>query len=188
MRIFSQFGQETIAAFAIIDRLTPLAFGALFALSGSVGPVMGQNFGARLLGRVRQVLTDCLILAAVYVVFVSIALWLCTPAVVGLFDAKGETASLLRFFCTYGGILWFFLGGIFVSNAAFNNLNAPYMSTIFNWGRATLGTIPFVTYGAAHFGPEGGFTGIIVGAACFGTIAMGAAYSVVARLARRMPA
>jgi putative MATE family efflux protein len=182
MRIFSQFGQETVAAFAIMDRLTPLAFGALFALSGSVGPIMGQNFGARLIGRVRQVLTNCLILSAVYVVFVSIALWLLAPAIVWLFGAKGETALMLRFFCTYGGILWFFLGGIFVSNAAFNNLNAPYMSTVFNWGRATIGTIPLVTYGAAHFGPEGGYTGIIAGAGLFGTAAMGFAYIVVSRL------
>jgi putative MATE family efflux protein len=187
MRIVSQFGQETIAAFAIMDRLTPLAFGALFALSGSVGPVMGQNFGARLLGRVRQVLTDCLILSAGYVVLVSAALWLLSPALAGLFGAKGETASMLRFFCTYGGILWFFLGGIFVANAAFNNLNAPYMSTIFNWGRATLGTIPFVTFGAAHFGPEGGYAGIIAGAALFGVAAIGAAYLVIARLSRHAP-
>lgn len=188
MRIFSQFGQEIVAAFAITDRVTPLAFGALFALSGSVGPVMGQNFGARLFPRVRQVLTDCLTLSSVYVVAVSVALWWLAPALVALFGATGETAAMLRFFCTYGGILWFFLGGIFVANAAFNNLNAPYLSAAFNWGRATLGTIPFVTYGAAHYGAEGGFSGIIAGAALFGVIAIGAAYAVVIRIARQTPA
>ena len=53
MRIFSRFGDTTVAAFAIMDRVTPVAFGVLFALSGAVGPIMGQNFGAKLFGRVR---------------------------------------------------------------------------------------------------------------------------------------
>jgi hypothetical protein len=107
-----------------------------------------------------------------------------TPVLAVLFDAKGETAAMLRFFCDYGGALWFFLGAIFVANAAFNNLGAPYLSTVFNWGRATLGTIPFVTIGAAHFGAEGGFAGIIAGAAVFGLAAVGAAYLVIARVSR----
>ena len=76
------------------------------------------------------------------------------------------------------------LSTAFVANAAFNNLGAPYLSTVFNWGRATLGTIPFVTFGAAHFGPEGGYAGIIAGAALFGVAAIGAAYLVIARLSR----
>ena len=43
MRIFSQFGEAVVAAFAILDRLNPMAFGVLFALSSAVGPIMGQN-------------------------------------------------------------------------------------------------------------------------------------------------
>jgi putative MATE family efflux protein len=184
MRIFAGFGEPVVAGFAIVDRLTPLAFGALFALSAAVGPIMGQNLGAKLFDRIRKVLTDCLMLAALYVVAVSILLALAAPLIVKLFGASGETARLVLFVCTYGGILWLFLGAIFVANAAFNNLGAPILSTLFNWGRATLGTIPFVTLGAAHFGPEGGYAGLIAGAAVFGAGAVLAAYGVTARLAK----
>lgn len=184
MRIFAAFGEPVVAGFAIVDRLTPLAFGALFALSAAVGPIMGQNLGAKLFDRIRKVLTDCLMLAALYVVAVSILLALAAPLIVKLFGASGETARLVLFVCTYGGILWVFLGAIFVANAAFNNLGAPILSTLFNWGRATLGTIPFVTLGAAHFGPEGGYAGLIAGAAVFGAGAVLAAYGVTARLAK----
>lgn len=184
MRIFAGFGEPVVAGFAIVDRLTPLAFGALFALSAAVGPIMGQNLGAKLFDRIRKVLTDCLMLAALYVVAVSILLALAAPLIVKLFGASGETARLVLFVCTYGGILWVFLGAIFVANAAFNNLGAPILSTLFNWGRATLGTIPFVTLGAAHFGPEGGYAGLIAGAAVFGAGAVLAAYGVTARLAK----
>ncbi|WP_204278900.1 hypothetical protein, partial [Klebsiella aerogenes] len=39
------FGPEAIAANAVIDRLSPVAFGGLFAMSGSIGPILGQNWG-----------------------------------------------------------------------------------------------------------------------------------------------
>jgi putative MATE family efflux protein len=186
MRIFSQFGTPTVAAFAIIDRVTPVAFGALFALSSSVGPIMGQNMGAKLPARVRGTLTDCLIVAAAYTIFVWLVLWQATPLVVWVFHAAPETARVVDFFCAFGGGLWLFLGGIFVANAAFNNLGFPVLSTVFNWGRATLGTIPFVTYGAARSGPEGGILGMTAGAALFGVAAIATAYIVTGRLARRM--
>jgi Na+-driven multidrug efflux pump len=185
MRIFSHFGEAAVAAFAIVDRLNPMAFGVLFALSGSVGPIMGQNLGAKLIARVRQVLTGCFIFAAIYVLVVSVFLRLAAPFIVELFHAQGETAGLITFICAYGGVLWFFLGVIFVANAAFNNLGFPVVSTLFNWGRATLGTLPFVTIGAARFGPEGGYIGLIAGSALFGIGAVIAAYIVTGRLAKR---
>ncbi len=183
MRVFAQFGDPIVAAVAIIDRLSPVAFGVLFALSGSVGPIMGQNLGAKRFPRVRQVLTDSLAFAVVYVVAVSALLFLAAPLIVQLFGATGETARLVRFYCTWGGALWLFLGGIFVANAAFNNLGFAVLSTLFNWGRATLGVIPFVTLGAAHHGPDGGIVGLILGSAFFGVGAVIAAYVVTARLA-----
>ena len=185
MRVFSTFGEAVIAAFAIMDRVTPVAFGVLFALSGSVGPIMGQNYGARAFDRVQRVLTQCFIVAGSYVAGVTAMLWLAAPLVVLAFAAKGETAHLLRFFCHASGVLWLFLGAIFVANAAFNNLNSPMLSAIFNWGRATLGTIPFVTLGAAHAGPEGGYIGLVGGCAVFGCLAVVGAYYVVGQLAAR---
>jgi len=186
MRIFSHFGEPVVAAFAILDRLNPMAFGVLFALSSAVGPILGQNLGAKLIPRVRQVLTDCLTFALLYVIAVAVLLRLAAPLFVQLFHAEGETAELLAFVCAYGGPLWLFLGAIFVSNAAFNNLGFPLLSTVFNWGRATLGTLPFVTVGAARYGPEGGYVGLILGSALFGAGAVITAYYVTARLAKRL--
>jgi len=183
MRVFSRFGPPVVAAFAIMDRVTPVAFGVLFALSGSVGPILGQNLGARAWPRVRRVLDNCYLVAALYVLFIGAALWVAAPLIVMIFAAKGETAQLLTFFCRVSGLLWFFLGGVFVANAAYNNLGWPVLSTAINWGRATLGTIPFVTFGAAWYGPEGGYLGMILGAALFGVIAVAGSYRLVGRLA-----
>jgi putative MATE family efflux protein len=185
MRIFSQFGTEVVAAFAIIDRVTPVAFGVLFAMSGSVGPIVGQNFGARNYGRVRQTLNNCYAVAATYVLCIWGVLFFGAPGINSLFGAHGETAELVTFFCHWGAAAWFFLGCIFTANAAFNNLGFPVLSTVFNWGRATLGTIPFVTIGARMWGPEGGLIGIVAGAALFGVFAVGTSYWATNRLASR---
>ena len=189
MHVFSTFGESTVAAFVIIDRITPVAFGVLFALTGSVGPIMGQNFGAGLWPRVRQTLSACLLLASAYTVIVWLALWLAAPQLADLFHASGRTRDLVLFFCGAGAAVWLFLGCLFVANAAFNNLGFPLLATSFNWGRATLGTIPFVTLGAHLHGPEGGYVGMIFGAGVFGLAATGAAFLLTTQMARRaMPA
>jgi hypothetical protein len=54
---------------------------------------------------------------------------------------------------------------------------------LFNWGRATIGTVPFVFIGARWGGVEGAIVGIGVGAALFGLAATALAFGVVARLA-----
>jgi Na+-driven multidrug efflux pump len=38
-RVWSDFGQATVSGGAIVDRVIPLAFGVIFALTGSIGPI-----------------------------------------------------------------------------------------------------------------------------------------------------
>jgi putative MATE family efflux protein len=186
LRVFSDLGESAIAAAAIIDRVTPVAFGVIFALTGSIGPIIGQNYGARLMGRVSRALTDSFILSIGYVLVAWAALALAAPALVSAFEAKGDSAEYVRFYCQYGVSAWLFLACLFVANTAFNNLGFPMLSMAFNWGRATLGTIPFVTFGAHYGGVKGGLVGFALGCAVFGIIAVGVAYAATIRLAKGM--
>ena len=63
-------------------------------------------------------------------------------------------------------------GAIFVSNAAFNNLGHPGYSAAINWGRNTLGTLPFVLIGAAWFGAAGVLVGQAIGGVVFAALAI----------------
>jgi Na+-driven multidrug efflux pump len=67
---------------------------------------------------------------------------------------------------------------IFVSNAAFNNLGRPFISTWNSWGRHTLGTIPFVIPGGIWFGPKG----ILIGQAAGGLVLAAIALVVLRRV------
>jgi putative MATE family efflux protein len=186
VRVFSDVGEAAIAAAAIIDRVTPVAFGVIFALTGSVGPIIGQNYGARLMGRVERTLSDSFLLSIGYVLVAWAALALAAPLLVGAFDAHGDSADYVTFYCRYGVVAWVFLACLFVANTAFNNLGFPLMTMAFNWARATLGTIPFVTFGVRYGGVKGGLVGVALGCALFGVIAVATAYGTTARLARRL--
>ncbi len=180
----AQFGPAAVAGQATIDRLTPVAFGLIFALSGAIGPILAQNLGARQFRRVREGLRNALLFMLVAVGIAWGLLALSRHALVRAFSAQGEAAELILVFCSYLAAGFFFVGALFVANAAFNNLGRPLWSTGFNWLRATLGTIPFAWWGA-RYGPIGVLAGQAIGAAIFGTLALVVAFRMTARLAAR---
>lgn len=183
--VIAEHGVSAVAAWTIIGRLFPLAFGGLFALSGAVGAIFGQNLGAGLLERVRRTLTDSLIFAAGYVLVVWLVLAVAANPIADLFQASPEARTLVVFFCQILAPSFLFAGGLFVANAAFNNLGFATWSTAFNWGRVTIGIIPFVHAGAGLDGARGVLAGWGLGGVVFGVAAVVVAYRAIAGLGTR---
>ncbi len=183
----AQFGSQAVAGLATIDRLSPVAFGLVYALSGAVGPILAQNFGAGRYDRVRRALRDSLVFTVVAVCAAWLALALGQGLIVRAFSATGVAAEVVRLFCTVLAGSFVFAGSLFVANSAFNNLGHPLLSTLFNWGRATLGTIPFVTIGAGY-GAAGVLIGQAAGSIVFGSLAVVVAFRVLPRAERDWPA
>ena len=94
---------------------------------------------------------------------VATGLWatLCMAAGANLWPGAGLAAGVAHNLRSAAGFV--FLGALFVSNAAFNTLGRPHFSTVLNWGRATLGTMPFVAAGAHLGGAEGVLAGSMLG-------------------------
>lgn len=181
------FGDDAVAGWAIVGRLIPVAFGAIFALSGAVGPILGQNYGARRFERVRAALRDAFVFVTLYVLGVWALLALFAGPIAALFDAVGEARDIVVFFCLFAAGTFLFNGALFVGNAAFNNLGYPGYSTLLNWGRSTLGVIPFVWVGAQYFGAEGVIAGWALGAVVFGLVAVILAFRTVAKIGSAPP-
>jgi Na+-driven multidrug efflux pump len=183
--VMSQFGDQAIAASAIIDRVVPVSFAGVFALAGAIGPVLGQNWGAQRYDRMRQALKDALTFTVIYIGCVWLMLFLLRHLITQAFNAPPLTAELVQFFCVISGFVWFFVSLVFVANASFNNLGYPLLSTFFNWGRATLGMIPFAYFGAQVAGPKGALLGIGAGSIVFGIAAVITAFWTIRRLERQ---
>ncbi|MCV6577362.1 MAG: MATE family efflux transporter [Cohaesibacter sp.] len=173
------FGDDAVAGWAIVGRMIPLSYTALFALSGSVGPIFGQNLGAGLHHRVRETLMESMKFILVYSIAVWLILFLAQDWILLMFGAEGKTADFVAFFCNWIAASGIFMGFLFVANAAFNNLGYATYSTAFNWGKATLGTIPPVMLGASLYGAKGALAGQAIGAVIFGLAAVLTCFYVI---------
>ena len=183
----ARFGDDAVAGWAIIGRLIPVVFGVIFALSGAVGPILGQNYGARRYDRLNETMRDSLVFVTLYCLAAWALLALFADGVAGLFGATGDARDLVVFFCLFAAGSFLFNGSLFVANAAFNNLGYPTYSTVFNWGRSTLGVIPFVWAGAQLYGAKGVIAGWGLGAVVFGVVAAIVSFRVVRRVGLREP-
>ena len=184
-KMISNYGELAYSAYSIVDRLVPVAFCGFFALSGCIGSILGQNWGAQRFDRMRQALKDAAVLSIVYVLVVWCILYFSSPYIAHYFNADAYTTDLITFFCTTSGLFWFFNGMLFCANASFNNLGFPYLATLFNWGRATVGVLPFVLIGAYYGGVKGIYSGTIVGAVVFGSTALITAFWTITKLEKQ---
>jgi putative MATE family efflux protein len=187
LRMMSQFGDSAVAAMAIMARLAPLAFAAVFAVSGAIGPIVGQNAGALRYDRVRQALLDAAFFIAAYVALVWLLLILVADFIIAAFAASELSADLLRFYMHFLVGVFALNGLLFVANASFNNLGRAYLATLFNYAKVLLGIVPAAYLGASLFGARGVMIGEGLGMAVFGVLGLLTALNLVKKLQRDYP-
>ncbi len=186
--IMAQFGDSAVAGNAIISKLQPLAFAGLFALSASIGPIAGQNFGAKKYDRVLETLYSCIKFIAIYSAVACVTMFLLVDVLVWAFRAKAEAEQLIRWFCYGLSSMFFFAGITFCTNALFNNLRLAHWATVFNFAKATIFTMPFVYWGAKWGGPVGIMLGLYIGAALVAVAGLAMAHYKISRLGKSLTA
>lgn len=182
-RVIASHGDAAVAAYAVIGRLTPLLFCTLYAVSGAVGPIIGQNVGAGRFERVRETLVRALQFVALAVLAAWAVLLLARGAIVDGFGLDAEGAAIVFWFAVLAAPLFFFNGALFVANGAFNNLKRPLWATWLNWGRNTIGVLPFVLAGSALGGSAGVLVGQALGGLLFGVLGVWLSFRLVAQYA-----
>ena len=96
LHVYAGYGNAAVAASAVIDRTVYVAFAAIFALTGAVGPILGQNLGAGRFDRVRETLTRCFLVTTLYALAIWLVLALGWPEIVGVVPAFGRRRRLRR--------------------------------------------------------------------------------------------
>jgi len=179
------FGDSAVAGWAVVGRIIPVAFAALFALSASVGPILGQNLGANRHDRLQSTLRNSLKVVVAYVLAVWLLMALSSTLIADVFGATGQGREVIIFFCVFVAGSYVFNGAVFVANAAFNNLGYVLYSTALNWGRATLGVVPFIWLGGHYYGVKGVLAGYGLGVVSFGVVGIWGCFKVLAQMQRR---
>ncbi len=111
-REMAAFGESAVAGWGVVMRLTILAFGGIFALSGAIGGIIGQNWGAGRPDRVAGAYIAALKFCAVY----TLLAWAAMAALSAAFNNLGRPLRSTWANWTRDGILMFpcaaILGGL----------------------------------------------------------------------------
>lgn len=170
------FGKEAVAGFGIASRLEALSVIPLFALSASIGPFVGQNWGANKRARANQGMKLAFIWSMAWGLFIALVFLLFRDNIAALFDSSDNGDSVIYYTSLYLMIVpisygcW---GVLMMASATFNSLGKPLSSTTMSVLRMFVIYVPLAFIGQHYWGVIG-----IFGAAALSNLVMGVvAYS-----------
>ncbi|MBC6443482.1 MAG: MATE family efflux transporter [Rhodobacteraceae bacterium] len=181
-RVFAAYGDGAVAGWAVVSRVAVLAFGGIFSLSGAIGGIIGQNYGAGHLDRVRRTFIDALIFCGIYTAICWATLALFRYRIVGIFGLEDVSGDVMFAFLLIGSSGYMFSGAIFVSNAAFNNLGRPLNSALCNWLRDGVLMLPCTYLLGRWLAAPGVVYGQALAAMIVGGVAVAWAWRFLGRL------
>ena len=123
-------GSVTVAGFGIASRVESFAKIVLMALAASIGPFVGQNWGAGKYGRVAKALQQSYLFCLGWGVLMTILLAAGVSLIVPLFNKDLEVIAIATTYLRIVPISYGTAGIIQVSNSAFNALGRPIPAVI----------------------------------------------------------
>ena len=150
-------GTEAVAGFGIASRLESISVIPLFALSASIGPFVGQNWGAGRKDRANQAMLQVFFWSIVWGAGVAILFAVTGPQLALLFD---DNPNVLRYTSLYLWIVpvsygaW---GMLMMVTATFNSLGKPLRSTCLSVARMFGIYVPAALVGDYFLGVAGIF-------------------------------
>jgi putative MATE family efflux protein len=149
--VIATFGAETVAAFGVATRIETFACIPMFALSASIAPIVGQNWGANKKGRVLQAVRYCYLMCCVWSAFILTLLYFLAEPISQILSSD---AAVAKESSSYLGIatagLWGY-GIVIVSAAAFNALGRPLSSLGYYLFRTVLLYVPLSVIAGMYF-------------------------------------
>jgi Na+-driven multidrug efflux pump len=178
----AEHGDAAVAGLTVVVRLGVLTFGGIFALSGAIGGIIGQNYGAGRMDRVKAAYRDALVFCFAYTMVAWGLLALTSELMVSAFRLSGDAAVVLRAFTHIAAFGYSFTGFVFVANAAFNNLGRPVYSTLSNWLRDGVLMYPACLMFGTWYAAQGVLYGQMAASIVSGLFAMVWGWRYVSRL------
>lgn len=166
--LMASYGPEAIAGFGIASRVESFALIAMMALSASIGPFVGQNWGAKKYGRVNQALHYSFLFCIVWGILMTLILSLTGAELASLFNGNPEVVEITTNYLMIVPISYAALGIIMISSSTFNALGKPLPSVVMTLTRMFFLYIPMAYLGSWLFKVNGVFA-----AASLSTLAVG---------------
>ncbi|MDH3641690.1 MAG: MATE family efflux transporter [Gammaproteobacteria bacterium] len=160
-RLLAGHGEIVVAGFGVATRVEAVAVMLLFALSGSIGPFVGQNWGGNQIERVREGLRVTYQFCLLWGLIAALPMVLFGDTIASWIDSDPQVIATAAFYLavvpwSYG--LW---GVLMMSSASFNALGKPIPSTILSFTRMFILYVPL----ALLLNSKLGYTGIFIATA-----------------------
>ena len=162
------YGAEAVAAFGIASRIESFALIAVVALSASISPFVGQNWGAKKYTRVHRALNLSYLFCLGWGIMMAAILAPNGSWLASLFNNNPEVIQIATRYLWFVPISYAAAGIIQVASATFNALGKPIPSMILTITRMLVLYVPLAYLGSKLFGINGIFT-----AACIANLVVG---------------
>lgn len=170
VRLLSGFSQETVAGFGIASRIEGMFVIPLFALSASIGPYVGQNWGNREFGRANKAMRLSFYYSICWGLLVAVVLFLIREGLAREFNPNAHVVEAASLYLAVVPVSYGTWGVLMMTNAIFNSLGKPVSATILSLVRMFLINVPVAYIGKIYFGLPGIFAG-----ACISNLTIGVA-------------
>ena len=166
-------GPAAVAGFGVASRVESFALIAVMALSASIGPFVGQNWGAQQFGRVRLALRQSFLFCMGWGLFIAGGLGIGARSLAMLFNQDPDVIAVAAQYLSLVPISYGAAGIIQVANSAFNAMGKPIPSIVMTIARMFVLYIPLAYIGSRIAGPTGIFaaalaSNLIVGLGAYG--------------------
>ncbi|MFT5013473.1 MAG: putative MATE family efflux protein [Patiriisocius sp.] len=166
--LLAGYGKEAVAGFGIASRLEALSVIPLFALSASIGPFVGQNWGADRRDRANDAMKLTFTWAMLWGFAISAIFFFAHEPIGRLFDDNPEVTAYTSFYLMIVPFSYGAWGVLMMASATFNSLGKPLFSTTMSLVRMFALYVPLAFIGQHYWGAYG-----IFGAAAASNIIMG---------------
>lgn len=160
--VIAALGAETVAAFGVATRLEAFATIPMLALSASIGPMAGQNWGAGRTDRVIRALQQSFIACGIWSALLAMFFWALGRTMAGWLAPEANVADQAVVYLSFVPIsLWGF-GVTIIAAGAFNALGRSVMGLGFYLIRTVAFYIPLSHVGALMGGASEIFIAVAI--------------------------
>jgi putative MATE family efflux protein len=179
------FGPAAVAGFGVASRIEALVLIVIFAVTSSVGPFAGQNFGAGRVDRVRRIACFSDAFCLVYAVGAAVVLIAVREPLVALFDADAGVVVTASAYLTIVPFSLGAFGVMLTAVAAFNALGRPLPATALTFVKLFVGYVPLAWLLSSYAGINGIFAANAIAHIGFGAVGFAWLRRTLDRLERR---
>jgi Na+-driven multidrug efflux pump len=155
--LVASFGADAVAGLGVAIRIEMFSLIIFYAMSGIIGPFVGQNLGAARRDRILLALKLCFAFCLALGTVLALAVGALAIPLARMFSGSAEVVRVAATYLWIVPLSYGAAGIIMIVNAAFNGLGRPLPATVISVTRMVVIYIPLALAGRALFGITGVF-------------------------------